>query len=88
LPYAILEACIAGLPIVSTNVGGIREIIKNEKNGLLVLPRNPEALAQAIKKLINEPDLREKLGQNAKIDVKQNFGIEKMIKKTRELYLE
>ncbi len=85
-PYAILEAMSAGLPIVSTDVGGIPEMITDGKNGLLVEPNNPEELAEKIITLIKEETLRNALGEQAKNDAKEKFGIEKMIEKTKEVY--
>ncbi|NIA18405.1 MAG: glycosyltransferase [Actinobacteria bacterium] len=85
-PYTILEAMSAGVPIVSTNVGGIPEMIINGENGLLVNPRNPEELAQKIKSLIKNETLKSALSEQAKNDAKEKFGIEKMIKKTKEIY--
>ena len=84
-PYSLLEAMNAGLPIVSTNVGGIPEMITDGQNGILVPPKNPSALADAIKKLIVSPELAAKLGQAAKERVKQ-FSLEAMIAKTEEAY--
>ena len=84
-PYSLLEAMNAGLPIVSTNVGGIPEMITDGQNGILVPPKNPNTLADAIKKLIVSPKLAAKLGQAAKERVKQ-FSLEAMIAKTEEVY--
>ena len=64
LPYVILEAGLAGLPVIASNVGGIPEIIENGKEGLLVHPANPEELAAAIKKLVENKTLRETLAKN------------------------
>jgi glycosyltransferase involved in cell wall biosynthesis len=86
-PYTILEAMSAGLPIVSTNVGGISEIITDKESGILVEPKNPKALAEGIKKLIDSEELRNTLGERSKKDVKEKFGLEKMIKKTKDVYL-
>ena len=64
MPYVVLEAGLAGLPVVASNVGGVPEIIENGKDGLLVPPANPEELAKAIKKLIGDKNLRENLAKN------------------------
>jgi len=85
LPYTILEAMQAGLPIVSTNVGAIPEVITDNKNGLLVEPKNPEQLAEKIKYLLDNPKITKQLGENAKEKVKQ-FTLEQMVKKTEKLY--
>ena len=87
LPYAILEAMAAGLPIVATNVGGISEMITDNESGLLVPPKNPEALAEALKKLIDAPELRARLGQNAAATAAAKFSLKEMLKKTRQIYL-
>lgn len=86
LPYAILEAGLAGLPVVASNVGGIPEIIENEKDGLLVPPENSEKLSEAIKKLIDNKPLRETLAKNLNEKIKKEFSLEKMIKETMWAY--
>lgn len=87
-PFAILEAMRAGLPIVATEVGGVPEMIKNEVNGLIVKPADPAALAKAIINLLENKNLATKFGDQAKIDVEQNFSLEKMITKTEVVYRE
>ena len=52
------------MPVIASNVGGIPEIIEDEKDGLLVPPANPEELAAAIKKLVENKTLRENLAKN------------------------
>ncbi len=84
-PYSILEAMAAGLPIVSTNVGGIPEAITNGKEGLLVPPKNPQALATAIKKLILEPGLAEQLSRAAQQKI-QEFSLDQMLTQTEAVY--
>lgn len=84
-PYSVLEAMAAGLPIVSTSVGGIPEAITHEKEGLLVPPRDPNTLAQAIIRLCVDHGLAGKLGENAKEKVK-TFSLEKMVRKTARVY--
>jgi glycosyltransferase involved in cell wall biosynthesis len=76
--WAILEATAAGLPIAATNVGGIPEIIEDKKTGLLVNPANHIELTEALKKLIEDKNLRKRLGQAAQLKSKQ-FSQEKMI---------
>ncbi len=87
LPYVILEALAAQVPIVTTNVGGIVEIIENEKNGLVVPPAKPKELAMAIERLILEPTLKNIFTHNNQEEIKK-FSLEEMIKKTEEVYEE
>ena len=86
LPYVILEAGLAGLPVIASNVGGIPEIIENGKEGLLVPPANPEELAKAIKKLIDDKTLRENLAKNLHEKIQKEFSLEKMLEQTISLY--
>ena len=86
LPYVILEAGLAGLPVIASNVGGIPEIIENGKNGLLVSPANPKELTIAIKKLIDDKTLRETLAQNIREKILKDFSLSKMVEETMETY--
>ena len=88
LSYTIIEAMQAGLPIAATNVGGNSELITDGQEGLLVEPQNSEALAQAINKLINDKNLRQNLGSNAKQKAINEFSLKKMIAATKKIYLE
>ena len=63
-PLSVLEAMASGLPVVATNVGGIPEIVKHEKNGLLVEPNDPLELANAISYLVDNVDERRRVGNN------------------------
>ncbi len=65
LPISILEAMSYSLPIISTNVGGIPEIIKNGVNGILIEPGDIDALFNAIKEFIENKEYREQCGHNA-----------------------
>ncbi|MEA3464082.1 MAG: glycosyltransferase family 4 protein [Patescibacteria group bacterium] len=86
LSYTIIEAMQAGLPIVATKVGGNPELIIDNKTGLLTELKNTGILAKKIQELINNPELRQKLGKQAKIKSRENFNLEKMIKETRKVY--
>jgi len=66
LPIAILEALSAGLPIISTNVGGIPDAISDERYGLLVDPGQPRAIANAIKRYLNTDGLRQSIAHSAR----------------------
>lgn len=86
LPYVLLEAGAAGLPVVATTVGGIPEIISDGHSGLLVSPAQPQALAQALQQLLANPTLRTQYGQNLKHKVETDFGLDRMLAETRQLY--
>jgi len=78
-PWAVLEAAAAGLPIIATKVGGVPEIIKNEDNGLLIEPAQPEAINRALLKLIYNENERRRLGANAQ-RTSEKFSLEAMNK--------
>jgi glycosyltransferase involved in cell wall biosynthesis len=65
-PNVLLEAMAAGLPIIATAVGGVPEIVENEKQALLVEKHNPMALARAIEQLLNDANLRKRLSEAAR----------------------
>jgi len=65
LGLVAVEAMIAGCPVVASGVGGLREVVQHGVTGLLVPPRDPGALAEAIDTLLDEPELRKRLGEAA-----------------------
>lgn len=83
LPFVLLEAMQAGLPIVATKVGGIPEALKN--NGLLIQPQNPKDLSGAISTLVKNSALRKKLGEQS-LNGSKEFGLEKMLGETKLVY--
>jgi len=86
LPYVLIEAGQAGLPVVATNVGGVSDIVGDKVSGLLVKPKNHGDLADKLEQLIKDTPLREKLGQALKERVEKEFSLEKMVRETAALY--
>jgi glycosyltransferase involved in cell wall biosynthesis len=77
LPLSLLEAMASGLATVGSHVQGISDVVTHEQNGILVPPENPEALASSILTLLNDENLRRRLGQSARrlIEEKHNWNI-------------
>ncbi len=86
MPMVLLEALAAGCPVVATDVGGVSRVIEHEKNGLLVAPRDPEALAAAVIKLLSDENLREKFIKNGLAKFRQQFSAEIMTRKYEQFY--
>ena len=86
LGLGILEAGCASLPVVATKVGGIPEIIPDNDHGLLVPPREPRALAEAMETLMDDPRRAAELGARLRARVTQIFKKEKMLSQTLALY--
>ena len=77
LPTVIMEAMAASLPVISTSLGGIPEMIVENETGLLVPPADPSALARAMEKLIVDLPLAQRLGENGRKRAEELFSIEK-----------
>jgi glycosyltransferase involved in cell wall biosynthesis len=73
IPNVILEAMAAGVPVISTSVSGIPEVIRHLHNGLLVPEKDSNRLTQAISGLINDASLRIRLAENARRTVEEKF---------------
>jgi len=80
----VLEAMRVGLPIISTSVGGIPELIKDGVSGVLVPPGNHIALMEAILRLVDDPELCKLVSANAKSTFLNSFALEKMVKSTAD----
>lgn len=88
LPMGILEAMSAGLPVVSTTIGGIPDAIEDGVEGCLVEPGEPAALAEAIRKLMVSPQMRANMGRSGRQKVENFFLPEKVIPQVLVIYKE
>jgi glycosyltransferase involved in cell wall biosynthesis len=86
LPYVLQEAGFAGLPTIASNVGGIPEIIEDEKTGLLIRPESINDITHNILKLVYEPHLRKELGVNLHKKIVNEFTLERMVNETKAEY--
>jgi glycosyltransferase involved in cell wall biosynthesis len=86
VPRSLIEAAACGLALVATDAPGCREVITNEVNGLLVPLRNAEALAAAIARIADNPELAAKMGQAAKAKALLEFDEHVVIKQTLAVY--
>lgn len=86
LPLVALEAMAHGRPVVATPVGGTPEVVVHEETGLLVPPRDVEALAAALRRLVEDPALRRRLGDAGRRRVEERFGVDRMTRRMLELY--
>jgi colanic acid/amylovoran biosynthesis glycosyltransferase len=77
IPTVLLEAMASGVPVVSTSVSGIPEVIQSGHNGLLVAPHDPTMLAGALDLLLADADLRDRLAQAARRTIEASFAIER-----------
>lgn len=82
----ILEAMACGKPVVATDAGGTSELVIDGATGFLVDKEDPQALATAVLKLLKDERLRAKLGIAGRQRVEQEFRVERMIKRTEEIY--
>lgn len=86
VPKALLEAGATGLALVATDVAGCREVVLDGNTGLLVPPRDPDALARAVRRLLDDPQLAHRLGTAARDRVEQEFSEPLVVAQTMRLY--
>ena len=79
---------VSGLPCVVTKVDGMKEIIEDGINGFLVSPGDYKEIAEKVKVLLKEKDLRKKIGEKAQESITKDFEISGMIRKLENLYWE
>ncbi len=85
---AIMEAMAAGKPVIAIKSGGVQELIQHEQTGLLVKPGDPPALAEAILRLMNDPEMRQRIGQQAKLYAHNHFSHERTASQVFQIYQE
>lgn len=88
MPKFLLEASAAGLPLIATDVPGCRDIVQPEINGLLVAPRSATALADGLQRLIDDAELRTRLGTRARAIAEARFGSERIADLVKAVYAE
>ncbi len=86
MPVTILEAMDAATPVIATRVGGVPELVDDGETGLLVPPRDPEALGAAILRLLESPRLRADMGERGRERVARHFSAERMVTSTDLLF--
>jgi glycosyltransferase involved in cell wall biosynthesis len=87
-PVALLEAMACGLPCIATNIPGSQDIIEHGASGILVPPEAPDALADALRQLINSASERARLGVAARQRILEHYTIEREVAAHEALYAE
>jgi glycosyltransferase involved in cell wall biosynthesis len=85
-PRSILEALRGGLPVVATNVGGVREAVIDDVTGFLVPEADDDHLAAKLRALVESSSLRSAMGSAARAHYEAHFTFDKLVKKTVALY--
>jgi len=86
ISIALLEAMACRLPVVATNVGGNPEVVVDGETGILVSPKEPEKMAEAIVRILSDKDMAKRMGEAGRKRVEEKFSLEKMVKEYEELY--
>lgn len=85
-PYTCLEAMSCGRPVIGTTGGGTKEYLSAEESGIIVEPKDSDAIAQAILRLVDDPALRERMAKKARERTLQHFQRMEIARQTAELY--
>jgi glycosyltransferase involved in cell wall biosynthesis len=86
MPLSMLEAMATGLPVIATKVGDVPRVVEPHVTGLLVPPRSPEALAEALEPLLRDPDLRARLGAAGRRRVESDLTLRHTLDAVTDLY--
>ena len=84
-PLKLYEYMACGKPVVASNISGVSDVLEASGGGIPVLPENPEALAEGILKLLENPDLRTKLGSKGLSYVTENYSWHSVAEKVNEV---
>jgi glycogen(starch) synthase len=89
-PFGLVavEAGLAGRPVVASRVGGLPEVVEDGRNGLLVPPDDPDALAAAVLTVLRDPGLAERLGAEGRVRAERDFGLDRHVTAYEELFLQ
>lgn len=87
-PLTVLEGMRAGLPVIASDVGGVREAVEEGVNGLLVPREDVDTLAIKLRKLLTDPELRQRMGREGRQRYESRFTFEQMYNKTLQVYQE
>jgi glycosyltransferase involved in cell wall biosynthesis len=88
-PMVVLEAMAAGVPVVATDVGGVRELLRPgtaDEAGLVVPPKNPRAITMGIRILLGSPEVARRLAQNGYRLARERFSLESCVERHRQVY--
>jgi len=88
IPYVILSAMSIGVPVIATDVGGVNEVIRHMKNGILTKRDSPDEIAAGVRLLLEDKMLRENIVKEARNDFVEKFTIEKTIEQMASIYEE
>ena len=86
VPKAVIEAAACGLPVITTDTPGCRDIVHDGENGLLIAPRNVDSLEQALEKLLRDPMLRRRMGDAGRARVMEQFSLPQVVNATLKIY--
>lgn len=86
LPNSLKEAMSMEIPVITSKINGIEELVDDGINGILVPPKNPEAIADAITMIFSNPDFRNKMGKEARKKIQKNFDVKVEAKKLEAIF--
>ena len=86
IPRSLLEAASCGRAIITTDMPGCREIVRNSENGILIAPKNTQAIVDAIITLIDNPEIRQEMGVAGRRMIEQDFTEEQVVSETLSVY--
>jgi glycosyltransferase involved in cell wall biosynthesis len=85
-PIALLEAMAAGLPVISSRVGAVPEVVKEGENGFLIEPGDIDAIAKYLQTLASDAALREQIGRFNTLEAKKKYGLKRVMRQIQEVY--